>query len=297
MNVLVSLHKGYGLGDAVQVSAVLRHLAKHRSNWCVYYRAEEGKHQVGRGIVHDHFAYGEWRDVRYDTEVQICLYDTWANWVDRPNTRVANCLHDTFGRGWDAECGRYRVDVRREVGQEVTNAFPFLLGKRMVAVHYDGDSSQSRKNLGLGQVDVVCDEVLRLGRFPLILDWRGRSPVPNGETVGTVGHRDFSLRWGGDAEYNCAVIARCEAFVGIDSGPGKCAAATDTPSLITWTGHHPACFYDPAPNVTHLAPRGYAGCYPACPAHVEDWFEAHNSVRTYVDDPVGRIVSWLREVL
>ena len=116
INVLVSLHRGYGLGDAVQMSSVLRHVARYRSEWTVDYRAEEGKHQVGRGIVANTFAYGEPAPHdHYDAEVDICLYDTWANFGDRPNTRVSSCLHERFGLGWDRECGRYQVNVSQSV--------------------------------------------------------------------------------------------------------------------------------------------------------------------------------------
>ncbi len=54
-----------------------------------------------------------------------------------------------------------------------------------------------------------------------------------------------------------ATISLADAFVGIDSGPGKIASATDTPSLICWTGHHPLRYHDPAPNTTHLIPEDW----------------------------------------
>ncbi len=97
---------------------------------------------------------------------------------------------------------------------------------------------------------------------------------------------------------NCAIITQCQAFIGIDSGPGKCAGATDTPSLVVWTGHHPAPFYDPCPNVTHLVPMGYHGLEPVChDEKVIQWFEENYMVRKYRDDPVERIKEWLGEVL
>ena len=106
MNVLISLHRGYGLGDAVQISSVLRHVAKYRPEWKVDYKAEEGKHQVGRGIVHSTRPYGASNVYTiYDAEVQICLYDTWHGYTDRPNTRVTSALHDHFGLGWDDTAG------------------------------------------------------------------------------------------------------------------------------------------------------------------------------------------------
>lgn len=310
--ILISLYKGYGLGDGVQMSAVLRHVAKYRPDWVVDYQADEGKHVVGRGIVENVFAYGEpYPSRHYDAEVQICLYDTWANWGDRPNTRVSSALHERFGLPWDAECGRYRVDVSADAMEAARTllynakqsnqarkterqSHKRLDGRksiRYVAVHYQGDSSQPRKNLMHSQADEVCREIERLGRTPLILDWRNRSDL------------DYAMlrtpeRWGGNAEMVCAVIRHCEAFVGIDSGPSKCASSTDTPSLVTWTGHHPAPFHDPAPNTTHLVPEGYHGLHPVCnDSGVIKWFEANYNVRQYGRCPVPEIKKWLQEVL
>lgn len=311
MNVLVSLYKGYGLGDGAQMSAVLRHLAKHRPGWIIDYQAEEGRHQVGRGIVANHFAYNTpYPHSHYDFEVQICLYDTWANFGDRPNTRVSSCLHERFGMGWDAECGRYQVEVRK---QSTDSARTLLYGwsgranykrrgerleghykrnnTRCVAIHYQGDSSQERKNLTHEQADEICRTVERFGCVPVILDWRNRSPLP---------YRRITSPeiWGADAEMVCAVISECDAFVGIDSGPSKCASATDTPALVIWTGHHPAPFHDPAPNTTHLVPRGYHGLEPVCNDRgVIDWFEQHYNTRQYNYDLVRDVGVWLKEVL
>lgn len=307
INVLISLHRGYGLGDAVQVSAVLRHVAKYRPNWTVDYQAEEGFHCVGRGIVANTFAYGQPYQKSYDAEVQILLFDTWANWGDRPNTRVSSCLHERFGLPWDAECGRYVVNVSQqatEAAREMLRGrwqFSNRWGKekpRWVAVHYKGDSSPDKKNLSDEQADRICNHIIDLGYVPLVLDWRGTSVMSTRGDICTTGRLHHSRAWGRDAEMNCAVIRECHAFVGIDSGPSKCASSTDTPALVTWTGHHPAPFHDPAPNTTHLVPVGYHGLEPVCDDRgVIDWFEKNYNVRHYSRDPVGEIAAWLREVL
>jgi hypothetical protein len=254
------------------------------------------------------FAYGQRPPTPYyNTEVQICLYDTWANWSDRPNTRISSCLHEQFGLPWLAQYGRYAVRVRPE---SVMAAQTLLYGweggglslkaegrrtrnMRIVALHYEGDSSQERKNLTHSQADEICQAIKRLGCMPLILDWRQRCPLPY-----------WRLRipadWGKDAEMVCATIAQCAAFVGIDSGPSKCASATDTPALVVWVGHHPAPFHDPAPNTTHAVPEGYHGLEPVCnDAEVIQWFEAHHRTRQYVPErgPVEVVKEWLAEML
>ena len=308
INVLVSLNRGYGLGDCVQMSAVLRHLAKHRPHWVVDYQSEEGRHCVGRGIVANTFAYGTpYPTPHYDAEVHILLYDTWANWGDRPNTRVSSCLRERFDLEWDADCGRYQVMVSEQASKMVEAMVSprgyrhekrAEIAKRSVVLHYQGDSSASKKNLTHPQAEHICKEIEKLGYNPLLLDWRNVSPLPDSYHIHTVGRIPTARQWGNDAEINCAVISQCAAFVGIDSGPSKCASATDTPALVIWTGHHPAPFHDPAPNTTHLVPKGYHGLEPVCNDRgVIDWFERHYNVRYYNHDLVGEVGAWLREVL
>ncbi len=282
IDVLISLHRGYGLGDAVQMSAVLRHVAKYRPEWRVWYR---GEHNIGRGLVHQVLSYQD-ELPHIDAEVLICLYDTWANWGDRPNTRVSSALHEHFGLPWDRECGRYQVNWSREVWYA---AREFIIDREavrpklhpvpgVVAIHHQGNSDKSKKDLSNEQMLDVHAHVLKLNGLPLILG--------------------SNREWGWNAEMVCAVISQCAAFVGIDSGPGKCASATDTPALITWTGHHPAPFHDPAPNTTHLVPQGYHGLEPVCnDAGVIQWFEENYNVRHYADDPVVEIKRWLTETL
>lgn len=290
LQMLISLHKGYGLGDAVQMSAVLRHVVGARPNWLIDYQAEEGKHQVGRGIVTNTFAYGKpYPSEYYDGEVQLILYDTWKGYQDRPNTRVASCLEERLDLPWVPEYGRYQINVSDRIRRQVK----LLLGDAgYVAVHYEGVSARHNKNLTEEQAYEVCCHIDRLGYIPLILDWQYKSTL-----------REFHMlrapsSWGGNAEAVCAVIQQCRAFVGIDSGPGKCASATDVPTLIVWTGHHPAQYHDPAPNTVHLVPRGYHSMRPICnnPGVIE-WFNAHYTTRTYRADPIESIKAWLSKEL
>lgn len=289
LHVLISLHEGYGLGDSVQVSAVLRHVVKARSHWTIDYRAEEGKYQVGSGIVANAFAYGQPNpSPHYDAEVQILLYDTWYGWHDRPNTRVSSCLYERFGLPWIPEYGRYKINVSEEA---IGSARALLCGERFVAVHYEGNSAPDKKNLTHKQADAICDEIDRLGYSPIVLDWRRHSPLH---------HRKLwaPAAWGRNAEMVCAVISQCKAFVGIDSGPAKCASATNTSALVVWTGHHPAPFHDPADNTTHLVPTGYHDLEPVCnDPRVVQFFEDNYNVVQYKNDPVAGVKAWLSEVL
>lgn len=308
MNVLISLHKGYGLGDAVQMSAVLRHVKKYRPHWIVDFQAEEGRECVGRGHCANVFNYGTpYPHNHYNAEVQILLYDTICNYHDKPNTRVVSCLHERFDIPWDRECAKYEI----EVSERAMEAAAILttpnykqrkrdneLDNKVVALHYKGDSSQSRKDLTHQQAETICRLIESMGSTPLLLDWRNVSPLTDKLNVRTTGRIPTSKRWGADIEMNCAVISSCRAFIGIDSGPSKCASATETPSLVVWTGHHPTQFHDPAHNTTHLVPVDYKGLYPEITDRkVLDWFETNYNVRFYTGDPVDSIRTWLEETL
>lgn len=271
--VLVSLYKGYGLGDSVQMSCVLQHIRKYRPDWIVDYQAEEGKHQIGRGLVENHFAYGElYPSEHYDAEVQLILYNRWYGWSDRPNTRVSSCLHERLDLNWDRECSRYIINVSTSVKNWAIQTVP----NNSIGFHYLGDSAYANKNLSFEQADLVRETIRELGYFPYIM---GRH-IPKGY----------------DAEVNTAIISECKAFIGIDSGPGKCASATDTPSLIVWIAHHPAEFHDPAPNTTHLVPENYHSLHPVCnDSKVIKFFEENYNIIKYKEDPVEEIGNWLKE--
>lgn len=271
MNVLISLYKGYGLGDAVQMSAVLRHIRAYRSDWKIDFQAEKGRETVGYGIVNNIFAYGEpYPSEHYDLDVQIVLYDTRANWLDRPDTRVTSCLHERFGIEWDKRYGRYLINVPLEIQAKVPDLSNYI------CIHYQGDSDKERKDISITVIKLVTKN---MRDTPLILDWR---PDSNSIIRG-IRSFGFDSELGRDAQWNCAIISKCKAFIGIDSGPGKCASATNTPSLIIWTHHDPAAFHDPAPNTTHLVPASY----------ISSKFFQENYKYAHYTDLVQGILKWI----
>ena len=80
LNVLISLHRGYGLGDAVQMSAVLRHVAKYRPHWRVDFQAESGRYCIGGGIVANTKPdyTGQW--MVYEGKGKDARDGNWDNW-------------------------------------------------------------------------------------------------------------------------------------------------------------------------------------------------------------------------
>jgi hypothetical protein len=271
VKVLIKLHPGYGLGDHVQMTAVMRHVAKNRPDWLIDFQGDAGKSDCMLGLVNRVFTHADAPpEAFYDRVIPIDLYDTFAAWDDRPNTRVASCLHEKFGMEWESELGGYEVNISDEAKDF---AFAAMKHDAWVVFHPTGKSAGERKNLSQRQIDAIR-EIIKA---------------------------TCCERWFPDylsAQMNCAVIARARAFVGIDSGPGKCASATETPSLICWTQHHPALYHDPAPNTTHLVPANHADM-PVLRNNLSTlkFFEANYNFRTYTDDLTEQVEKWLMEVL
>ena len=63
-----------------------------------------------------------------------------------------------------------------------------------------------------------------------------------------------SRPWPSDAGELHQYIVNAEMVIGIDSGPEHLAGATETPTVVIWTGNDPLTCFDPCLNVTHLVP-------------------------------------------
>lgn len=305
--VKVLLHFPHGLGDVVQLSVVLKHLRQHRTDWVIDVRCGRGKHTALIGLCNK-----VWHDQEpepsgpYDAVAQLGWYENYCRYEDRPNSKITNCLAEVFGLNYDPLLGRYEIQISddsrkkaqryyNEIKAEAIGFFKF----RVVVLHYEGNTSTWKKNLKHWQARVLCDRILRMGRIPVLLDWDNRSPLPDQRRIfcPKVNRDDL---WGGfgsgDAQVIAALIEGAEAYIGIDSGPGKCASATNTPSLIVWKEHHPIQFHDPAANTTHLIIHDWRFLPPCERRGVQDYFERHYRFRTYRDEHsmIDAATNWLR---
>ncbi len=281
MAIAVLLKFSHGLGDVVQASVILKHLRKYRKDWKVDIVVGRGKHTALIGLCHRVWHDQESRDgIKFDTEIDLGWWENYNRYRDRPNSKVTNCLHEVFGLEYDESLGRYecattkdarrraKVFLRRTGAHDIGNGS----GKyNIVLIHYEGNTSQQKKNLGHWQVKSLCELAIRCGRVPVILDWDRRSTLVDQKTIFNPVCGDGDI-WGsfgsGDAATIGAMVQLAEAFIGIDSGPGKIASALirdesgeqrpETPVLICWRGHHPIQFHDPAPNTVHLIPEKHA---------------------------------------
>ncbi len=319
IRMLISLHKGYGMGDAVQMSSVLRHFRKYRPNYRFDFQAQMNQECIGEGIAENTLRYGSLGPTpNYDAEILITLYDTWHWFTDRPNTRVTSCLKQHFGIEWDRECAKYEINVSPGMTwfakNIVESTVPFYLHDTpIVALHYQGTSLPQNKDLTDEQAINILTTIRRLGFVPLLIDWKAKSVIkevlddrgvhiysvrPRGNEGSWYGH-DSS--WGGNPHLNAAIINRCVAFIGIDSGPAKCASATEVPTLVIWTKHHPAQFHDPASNTTHLVPRDFHSLDPVNQNKgVIKWFDENYKCRFYDKNPNSmeyEVETWLERTL
>jgi hypothetical protein len=312
MTVNILLKFPHGLGDCTQFGVVLKHLRRHRPDWNVDVLCGRGKHTalVGlcRRVYHDQ---EEAPGGPYDQKIDIGWYENYSRYPDRPNTKITNCLREVFGLDYDADLGRYRVDVTDAARHRVEkylyahNIRALPSGKYpIVLIHYEGNTSTWKKNLSHWQVEPLVKLIQECGRVPIILDWDRRSPLPDQKTILCPGVSLDDI-WGGfgsgDAATIAAFISLSEAFVGIDSGPGKVASSTSTPTLICWRGHHPIQFHDPAENTLHLVPEEHYRLPPIGEDGREmiAYFHEHYQFATYRGEHglVSEALDWLGRIL
>jgi ADP-heptose:LPS heptosyltransferase/SAM-dependent methyltransferase len=261
----------HSLGDAVQLTVVLRHLKHYHPNWRIEVAALPGKHSAFAGLCERVLIVDRDRvdQADHDEVFRLSWEECRTGYPHWPSSKPSRCLTEVFRLSPLPELCRYHIrigDQAREAAHAYlsslgltpraeTGRFPVLL------LHYQGNTSGERKDLPHDLARDVCQTALAAGYVPVVLDWDRRSPLPDGVRIHNPG-ADHEL-WGGlgtgDAEVLAALIQEASLFVGVDSGPLHVAGATDTPAIAVWTRHHPVHFYDLAANVTHLVPADHAG--------------------------------------
>ncbi len=307
LRILFRLTGGFGFGDTAQFSIILKHLAKHRPHWTVSVKSPRGAHSALHGLCHQSLHNDE-PEGQYDKVVDLQLDNSVGRYTDRPSNKTTYILPRVFGIEYDASLGRYECRVTAPV-QRRTEAYlrridcPERSGLYgAVLLHYEGSTSMSQKNLHEWQADAICHATLAAGRVPIILDWHKRSSLPDQKRIFCPGCDDPLWQGlnNGDAETIAALIRSCEAFIGVDSGPGKVASSTSTPSLICWTKHSPLNFHDPADNTTHLIPEGWRQAGPVCGDEaMAAYFDSAYRWRPYSGDHgmVAGVLRWLAYAL
>ena len=257
---------------------------------------DRGREKIGAGLVNRvwHYEMPEQLDeTQYKSVVRVNLFECTANWCDRPCTSSVANLHEKFGIPYDATLGRYFIRVSPEVDVLADESLKFL---RAVGIHFNGQSNPAKKDLSREELTAICGAIQSTNRVPVLFDWRNRVDPWTLAKLGAISASGLQLD-GADVEHVAALISKCEAFIGIDSGPAKCASATDTPALVIWKGHHPLFYHDPAPNTFHLVPEHHEKMMPAGGRsdRMAEYFQSAYRFGTYTDLVKG-VREWLATI-
>ncbi len=288
--VAVLIEFKHGLGDAMQLTRVLRHLRQEHPDWDIDVAALRGKHSAFAGLCRRTLVLAEdvIRRRDYQLRYRLAWHESRSNDGGCPNTKATRCLRDVFQLVPQPELCRYEIRVNDATRQKARDYLQSLCGLpadtgrfRAVLIHYEGNTSTELKNLPHALMQQVCDVVLRAGYVPVIFDWDRRSPLPDGVRIHCPdgGHALWHGTETGDAALIAALIEASTLMIGIDSGPLHVAGATSTPTLAVWTRHHPVHFFDLADNVEHLVPEDHATL--AAGVVGATYFENHYRHRTY----------------
>jgi ADP-heptose:LPS heptosyltransferase len=292
-NILIKFR--HGLGDAVQLTTVLQHLAHYHPDWNVDVAALVGKHSLFHRLCRQAsiLRHAPVRSGIYSRVFDLAWHESPACYPDCPSTKAERSLKEDFGLKPVAKLCTYKV-LPGENAIERASAYLAQVcrcepdqDKRYPAVliHYQGNTAVERKNLTHEIAARLCATVLEAGFVPVILDWDSRSPLPDGKKIHNP-HSKLEL-WGktgtGDGETLAALIQLSTLMIGVDSGPLHAAGATSTPAIGVWLGHHPLHYFGHADNVTHLVPEDHARLLRDGRAAGEAYFRAHYRFHGYKD--------------
>lgn len=298
------LRMPHGLGDAVQMTVVLRHLRHYFPEWSIDVAAKLGAHSLFTGLCRQAYVLGtEPSEGEYAAVRTLAWDEPEGCFGDSPATKAERSLREVFHLQPIDELCSYQVavgdDARRrareylvQITAEMPGASPTSPGTTerqrrfpVVLFHYQGNSAIQQKTLDEALVAQLVRRTIDRGLTPVILDWDRRHGLGDIAGVQSPG-ADHPLWQGtgtGDGETLAALIEQATAMLAIDSGPGHVAAATSTPTLIVWSGHHPLQFFAPADNVRHAVPVDHAERLRGGHSDCLEYFARRYDYRLYAD--------------
>lgn len=274
----VLLRLDFGLGDAVQLTVVLRHLKELHPDWAISVSASAAR---ATGIVEAGLACDvvplNWPPLPhgYDEVRDLAWHEPDAFYADSPSTKAEKCLREAFQIAPRSEWSRYQLGISdecRDRVREFVGPVPYVL------VHYQGRCAKRAKNIDENAIRFVGGFVARRGWRMLVLDFDRQSTLDfsrNASWARITRDAGLGMYGGADAMTIAALAESARVCIGIDSGPGKCFAATNTPTIICWRHLHPLQYHCPAPNCLHLVPHTHHRQLGAAAAY----FAAHYTYR------------------
>lgn len=253
MKVLINFR--HGLGDVVQLTAVLRHLAYYHPDWEIDVVTDRGKCSALAGLCRSHSE--PQPQEGYEKVFSLDWWECDSMHSRHPATKVERCLLDVFKLQPVPELLGYQIRTTADTDARAESYLTSIGATgRAVAIHYQGNTATDRKNLDHGHVEALCSRLLEADLVPIILDWDARSRLPDNRSVFNPGasHPMWSGLGSGDAATLVSLLRRCRCVVAIDSGPQKAAIAAGVPTVCVWRRHHPLNYVVPSPEALHLVP-------------------------------------------
>lgn len=243
----------HGLGDGVQFTVVLKHLAVHFPDWKIDVCCSGERHAMMRGAGARYcFEPGNVRGEHVYRRT-ISVGEPATCFSNAPATKAETILQNYFGIRPQLDLCEYRVNFdKHHVGtaRGFTRTLPS--NKGFVLLHYRGISLRRAKNLDEAIVRDCCRRILKAGYTPVIFDYEHRSRLIDGKSIF---HADLPA----DPCVTAALANEAALCIGIDSGPGHVfgSETLSTPTLIVWRKNHPYHYYELADHVTHVLPKDH----------------------------------------
>lgn len=285
-----------GLGDHVQFTVVLRHLARLRPRWTIDVSCQPGTAEMLRPFCRRAFSGSVPDESAYD----VVLHDPWCE-PDRSYpwcaaTKAEKCLIDRFSITPRPEWCDYSFACPPA---EQARVDTWLAARKLTAcalIQHLGRSWKSQKNVPCGPTRSVCRRLLARGITPLVLDLdRPTKKVRDNLCAGIVHPPAGDELWQGlpwaDATTIAALAKRAALCLGIDSGPTKIMAGSGTPTLTVWPhagALHPLHYAAPHASELHVLREGHATAIREPRGDGLEYFERHYRsvvVRTLRDLP------------
>lgn len=312
MKVLVRLYANSrdrrGLGDAVQLVIILKHLKKTHPNWEIYTETSSGKESCFTGFVKHTFNIEESPANPKDFEKVYNLFfgepnkstSELAVKYQVPATKTTTTLVEDFQIIPDPLLFKYDINISAQIHRIVKSYLSTIPSKNgIITIHPHAISTPHNKDIDDKDLSMICDSLIHNGYTPLILDWKD-SDLPDQKRIFSP-MRNNSIWMGqphGNAGVIASIISQSKLFIGVDSGPLHVAGTTKTPTIGYWKFHHPIHFYDLSDNVTHMTPCEHLKyMYSDNKRLLDDYFQRNYKHRWYSGCRKTAIVDTIYETI
>jgi len=251
----------HGLGDNVQALIPLKHLALLRPEWSVDIVVRPRRENVFHKACNRVFNYErqplerhyDWiyendtiRKIQHNQPI-FGLQLPITSVEGLPTSWPTHFLKDELGITPDPNLFYCKININEESKSIVADAIP---DRKFAVIHYSGNTNASLKYFGLNDVKAVCELLVQNGVLPVILDYRGQSPLVDDKVVIRANIPQESGALAAFLQHACL-------FVGIDSGPLHVAGAVGINCVGLWERTSPEYLYAFNQNVVHYHPRGF----------------------------------------